>query len=186
MTMTHGQALEMMMAELDGLLSPTEAVYLEQHVEFCPECREEWNALQLVDGLLASAPAIAAPAGFAQRVQARIEVPSWTRTLGALYALGLGSILALLVIAVPAAAVLLGIWYVYNEPAGFASVMVWLSQLVRVSGALLEAVWTTVRLFVADLATKPVTLGWALMAAVVTAAWARALRKPDFVHVNGG
>jgi predicted anti-sigma-YlaC factor YlaD len=186
MTVTHEEAFALMMDALDGVLKSTDAHRLDDHLIGCSDCSAEWQALQLVDGLLASAPAIPAPAGFSQRVQVRIEIPSWRRTLGMLYALSLGSLLALLLIAVPAAAVLLGIWTLYNEPASFSSLLVWLSQLARVSGSLLDAVWTTVRLFVADLVASPVTFAWTLMAALVVAVWARVLRRPELVQVSNG
>lgn len=184
--MIHEEALALMMDKLDGVLSPAGARHLEEHVASCPECLAEWKALQSVDELLATSPAIPAPAGFALRVQAVIETPSWRRTLATLYALGAGSLAALLLIAVPAAAVLLGIWSIYNEPAAFSSMLVWLGQLARVSGSLLEAIWTTVRLLVEGLATSPVTLAWASLAAIVVGVWARALRRPELIHVNGG
>jgi predicted anti-sigma-YlaC factor YlaD len=186
MSMTHEDAFALMMDALDGVLKPADSERLDEHLAVCSDCDAEWKALQLVDGLLASAPPIPAPIGFSQRVQARIEVPSWRRTLAMLYALSLGSLLALLLIAVPAAAVMLGIWTLYNEPASFSSLLVWLGQLARVSGSLLDAAWTTVRLFVADLAASPVTFAWTLMAALVVAVWARVLRRPEPVHVGNG
>ena len=186
MTLTHDEAFALMMDALDGVLRPTDGKRLDDHLMACSDCFSEWKALQLVDGLFASAPAIAAPAGFSQRVQARIEVPSWRRTVGMLYALSLGSVLALLLIAVPAAAVLLGLWTLYNDPATFSSLLVWLGQLAGVSGSLLGAAWTTVRLFAADLAASPVTLAWTMTAALVVAVWARVLRRPEMVRVSNG
>ncbi len=186
MTLTHEEAFALMMDSLDGILKPTDTHRLDEHLMGCSDCLAEWEALQLVDGLLAGAPVIPAPAGFSLRVQAKIEAPSWRRTLGMLYALSLGSLLALLLIAVPAAAVLLGIWTLYNEPASFSSLLVWLRQLARVSGSLLDAVWTTVRLFVADLAASPVSFAWTLTAALVVALWARVLRRPELVQASNG
>lgn len=183
--MTHDEAFGLMMDALDGALAPSDAEQLDEHLLLCTGCYAEWKALQLVDGLLASAPAIRAPAGFSQRVQARIEAPSWQRTVGALFALSLGSLVALLLIAVPAAVVLFGIWTIYNEPASFTSLLVWLNQLVGVSGSLLGALWTTVRLFFAELA-NPVTLLWTLLAALVVTLWAHVLHRPALAHVSNG
>ena len=186
MTMTHEEAFALMMDALDGVLKPADSELLDDHLMGCSDCYAEWKALQLVEGLLASAPTVPAPVGFSQRVEARIDVPSWRRTLAMLYALSLGSLMALLLIAVPAAAVLLGIWTIYNEPATFSSLLVWLGQLAGVSGSLLDAAWTTVRLFVVDLAASPLTFAWTLMAALVVGVWARVLRLPELVHGNHG
>jgi anti-sigma factor RsiW len=184
--MTHEEAYLLMMNALDGVVKPADAERLDEHLTLCADCLNEWRALQLVDGLLASAPMVAAPAGLSQRVQARIDAPSWQRTLGALFALSLGSLGALLLIAVPAGIVLLGMWTVYNEPASFAGVLVWLNQLVRVSGSLLGSLWTTIRLFITELAASPVTFAWMLLAALVAGIWAHMLRRPAFVHVSNG
>ena len=61
------------MDALDGVLAPSDAEQLDEHLLLCTDCYVEWKALQLVDGLLASEPAIRAPAGFSQRVQARVD-----------------------------------------------------------------------------------------------------------------
>lgn len=184
--MTHDEAYVLMMDALDGTLLPADSERLDEHLLLCTDCYSEWQALKLVDGLFASAPLITAPDGFGQRVQARMDVPSWSRAMSTLFALSVGSVIALLVIAVPAAAVLLGIWTIFNEPTSFTKFMVWLNQLVGVSGSLLSALWTAVRLFCAELASNPLALIWTLGAAVVVALWAHLLRPQEVVSVSNG
>ena len=130
--MTHEEAFALMMDALDGVLSPAGKEALDQHLALCQDCSAEWRSLQWVDEVLASAQAVPAPAGFGLRVQASLEAPSWRRTLGALFALSLGSVLALLLISVPSAVALWGVWTVYNDPASFAGLLVWLNQLLAV------------------------------------------------------
>ena len=184
--MTHDEAYVLMMDALDGMLMPADSARLDEHLVLCTECLSEWQALKMVDGLFASAPLISAPAGFSQRVQARVGVPSWSRALSALFALSAGSLIALLVIAVPAGAVLLGIWTIYNEPASFSKILVWLNQMLGVSGSLLSALWTALRLFFVEFAANPVTLTWTFVAALVLALWTHLLRRPTLAPVNNG
>jgi hypothetical protein len=113
-------------------------------------------------------------------------MPSWQRTFGALFALSLGSLVALLLIGVPAAMVLLGIWTVYNEPASFTQLLVWLHQVLGVSGSIVGALWVTVRLFLVEFAASPVTLIWTSMAALVIVLWAHMLRRSATVQVRNG
>ncbi len=184
--MTHDEAYGLMMDALDGTLLPADSERLDEHLLLCTACYSEWQALKLVDGLFASAPLLAAPDGFSQRVQARMDVPSWSRAVSTLFALSVGSVIALLVIAVPAAAVLLGIWTVFNEPASFTKLMVWLNQLLGVSGSLLSALWTAARLLCSEMASNPLTLLWTLGAAGAVALWAHLLRPQELVKVSNG
>jgi predicted anti-sigma-YlaC factor YlaD len=184
--MTHDEAYVLMMDALDGTLIPADSERLDEHLLLCRECYSEWQALQMVDGLLANAPLLAAPEGFSQRLQARMAHPSWSRAFSTLFALSVGSVVALILIAVPAAAVLLGIWTVFNEPASFSRIMVWLNQLVGVSGSLFSALWTALRLFFAEFASNPLTLLWTLGTALVLALWARLLRPPELAKVRNG
>lgn len=182
--MTHEEAFALMMDALDGVLSPAGKKALDGHLALCQDCYAEWHSLQLVDKMLASAQAIPAPVGFGQRVQAKLEVPSWRRTLGALFALSLGSVFALLLISAPSAVALWGIWMVYNDPASFASLLIWLNQLLGVSGTLLGAGWTTVSLLIGELVSSPVTLIWTLAAALTVALWAHIARRPALVTMR--
>lgn len=184
--MTHKEVFALMMDELDGVLTAAGRERLEQHLALCADCYAEWEALRLVDNLFASAPTIPAPTGFSQRVQARLEAPSVKRTLGALFALSLGSVAALLVVAVPAAVALLSIWTVYNQPGRFTELLIWLNQLVGVSSSLMGALWTTLRLFFVEVAGDPAILAWTLAAGAAVGLWAHFVRRPAPVRVSNG
>jgi hypothetical protein len=182
--MTHQEAFSLMMEALDGILTPSGEEWLEQHLALCAECQIEWDALRFVDRLFASAAPIPAPAGFVRRVQARIEHPSWERSLGVLFALSLGSLAALLLVAAPASVTLLGLWTAFSQPAQFADLLLWLGQLGRVSGSLLDALWTALRLFSFEAAGSPIVLGWALAAGAAVVLWAHVIRRPALVQVK--
>jgi hypothetical protein len=175
--MTHEEAFLLMMDTLDQASSRADQDRLQQHLFQCAECAAEWEALQAVEGLLVSAPMIPVPAGFAARVMGQLDSPSWTRMLGALFALGLGSVLALLVVAVPALVVLLVFSTAYTDPVQFASWITWLRGLASVGGTLIVGVATTLRLFFVEVAGSPAVLGWALAAALAAGLWAFVVRR---------
>lgn len=72
-------AREQMQEALDGLLDGGARQSLMDHIAGCVECDNAWRALCAADGTLARAPMIEAPAGFARRLRARIEVERMTR-----------------------------------------------------------------------------------------------------------
>lgn len=182
--MTHDEAFALMMDALDGVLTAGNRIRLDDHLVACPECRAEWDSLQVVDSLLAGATMVPAPDGFGQRLEARLAVPSWRRAFGALFALGLGSLLILVLVAVPASIALLAVWTAYNDPQRFADMVVWLNQLARVSGALLGSLLTTTRLVVAEIAANPLALLWSLAAGVAVALWGHLTRQALAAQAN--
>lgn len=184
--MTHEEVFSLMMDALDDALAPAGADRLEEHLAVCADCRAEWSVLQLVDDVLAGAPTIPAPAGFAERVSARLVAASWPRTLGALFTLSLGSLAALLIVAVPAAVLLIATWAALSQPAGFAQLAIGLQQLARMGAAVLGASRTTLRILLVETTGSPLFLSWAVALGLVLAAWAHVLGGPPPVRVRGG
>ena len=182
--MTHDDAFGLMMDALDGVLSPAGQEALDGHLSTCSDCYAEWQSLRLVDELLLGAPMVAAPAGFNLRVQSRLESAPLGRTLGALFALGAGSLIALGMVAVPAMLVTAGLWTAYEDPSGFAAIFVWLNGLLGVSGTVLSGLWTSVRLCVTQMSSNPIALLWAVAAALAITVWARLYRQVAPVQVK--
>jgi predicted anti-sigma-YlaC factor YlaD len=180
--MTHEEAFLLMMDTLDQVASQVEQDQLQNHLLECAECAAEWESLRAVEEVLLRAPVVPAPAGFSLRVMERLEEHSWARTLGALFALGVGSIVALLIIGVPALLVLLTFSTAYTDPAQFTSWVMWLKDLAAVGGTLLEGALTTLRLFFVQLASTPAVLGWAFAAAFAVGLWAYLVRKLEPAH----
>jgi predicted anti-sigma-YlaC factor YlaD len=91
-----------MMDALDGTLARSEWRLFLEHLEICPRCRREWEALQAVESMFASPPMLHPAPGFVARVEARIERhEAQRRTLvGGLILLG--AAVALCLLAVPA------------------------------------------------------------------------------------
>jgi predicted anti-sigma-YlaC factor YlaD len=67
------QASEMMSLRLDGRLDSAEGALLNDHLAECEACRAEWQSLQALDSLLASAATIAAPIRVRVQVMTRLE-----------------------------------------------------------------------------------------------------------------
>ena len=174
--MTHEEAFLLMMDTLDQVAGRADQDRLHQHLFRCAECAAEWEALQAIEGLLMRAPVISAPDTLSTRVMQQLEGTSWTRTLGALFALGLGSVLALLVVAIPALIVFLVCATAYTDPAQFAGWVAWFKGVASVGGTLLTGVGTALRLFVIEVAGSPVALAWLLAAVLAVGGWAHLVR----------
>jgi hypothetical protein len=184
--MTHEEAFLLMMGTLDQVAGRADQDRLHQHLSRCAECAAEWEALQAVEGLFLHAPVVAAPETLSTRVMQQLEGPSWTRTLGALFALGLGSVLALLVVAIPALIVLLVCATAYTEPAQFAGWVAWFKGLAAVGGTLATGLGTALRLFVSEAAGSPVALAWLLAAVLAVGLWAHLMRHLEPSRVMMG
>jgi hypothetical protein len=182
--MTHEEAFLLMMDTLDQVASRADQDQLQRHLLECADCAAEWEALRTVEGLLLSAPVIPAPDGFSLRVMDQLEGHSWARTLGALFALGVGSVVALLAVGVPALFLLLAFSTAYTDPGQFTSWVMWLKDLASVGGTLLEGVVTTLRLFFVQIASTPAALGWAFAAAFAVGLWAYLVRRLEPAHVT--
>ena len=67
------QATEMMSLALDGLLDEAGRQRLQEHLESCPTCRADWEAMQAVSALFEGSAMVGPPLGFALRVERRLE-----------------------------------------------------------------------------------------------------------------
>jgi predicted anti-sigma-YlaC factor YlaD len=63
----------MMSMRLDGRLGSQETTLLDAHLAECEMCRAEWQSLQALDSLLASAATIEAPVRVRVQVMTRLE-----------------------------------------------------------------------------------------------------------------
>jgi anti-sigma factor RsiW len=66
----HDEEMTLLMSlALDGMLADEDRQRLEQHVQGCPACRSEWEAMQALSALFAGSPMAGPPLGFAVRVE---------------------------------------------------------------------------------------------------------------------
>lgn len=69
----HDEEMTMLMSlALDELLPEQDRQRLEQHLQACPACRAEWEAMQAVSALFADSPMAGPPLGFAVRVERKL------------------------------------------------------------------------------------------------------------------
>jgi anti-sigma factor RsiW len=65
-------------AYIDGELGTTDRAEVETHLAACTRCKDRLSALTLLRGQMESLPRVSAPAGFSQRLKARIKRDSST------------------------------------------------------------------------------------------------------------
>lgn len=184
--MNHEKAYELMMDALDGVITFEAKAQLDAHLLTCSDCYADWKAMQFVEDLFADCPVVEAPAGFTQRFQLRLAHSPQRKKLGTLFILSIGSLILLGTVAIPALLALLGIAAVYSDPANFAEWLVWLNQILGVSGSLFEVLWTTIRLFFSEIGSNPIVISWTLAAAMAVGLWAHLTRQPAPVPVENG
>lgn len=86
--MDHEEIYLLMMDALDGELPEDGWNSLESHLRACPACEQEWYALQAIETLLRTTPALAPPADMVQRTLMRLPNPAYrTWVIGAVYSL---------------------------------------------------------------------------------------------------
>jgi anti-sigma factor RsiW len=69
----HDEEMTMLMSlALDNLLEDKDRQRLEQHLQACPACRSEWEAMQAVSALFAESLMVGPPLGFAVRVERKL------------------------------------------------------------------------------------------------------------------
>ncbi|MEI2607595.1 MAG: hypothetical protein V9G20_03065 [Candidatus Promineifilaceae bacterium] len=86
--MEHEEIYLLMMDALDGELPDDGWDNLEVHLQTCLACAQEWYALQAVETLLRTTPALAPPADFVQRTLVRLPHPAYrVWMIGSVYTL---------------------------------------------------------------------------------------------------
>jgi len=69
----HDEKMTALMSlALDGLLEEQDRRRLEQHLDVCPSCRGEWQAMREIATLFEGSPMVGPPLGFAIRVERRL------------------------------------------------------------------------------------------------------------------
>lgn len=164
--MESEEVYTLMMDALDGELSEAGWAELESHLRARPDLAQEWTALQAVDTLLQTTPAVAPPATFVAQTLARLPNRRrrlWASAIAYLLLLGSGVI--------PLAAM---VWIVFRFlPALDATILaqsLWqgISEVLRLSQVVLGALLSGAGQFVTE---QPAVIGWLLLMAGVVALW---------------
>jgi hypothetical protein len=64
---------ELLSAHLDGMLDPSVKIMVERHLEHCPACREEYENLKMVAGMVSNLPLVEPPPEFRRDLRLRLE-----------------------------------------------------------------------------------------------------------------
>ena len=169
------QYSEWMSLALDGLLDSTQMRQLHQHLEECPTCQLQWEAMNELSRLFYAAPMLAPAPGFAARFQARLAYREERRHQAIIWALLTVGVITLTLLALPS---LIGVLCFtgrlilpYEVVAYVQGLLNWLVIAAR---TLADAAWVLVR----NMATRPASLaclGSSAAAGILALVWMRIL-----------
>lgn len=175
------EASERMSLRLDGRLTRSEELVLDQHMDRCADCSLEWESLQAVSALFAAVQPIPAPSGLTQVVMVRV------RRRGRTLAVVRGASLLVLASAILAAFGLLPLAAVSGVAYGSPAVLHALIRITTSVASIGSALFGGVLLVLRQVMGGPggvAFLGCALAAGFVAWAWLRLALRPTRVGVR--
>lgn len=172
--MASCQGIDRLMSlALDQSLAQGETHCLEEHLEWCPTCQEEWRAMQRISLLLTDAPLVGPPPGFAARVIQRLaqRQARWQRLLTATALLV--TCLSLVTFALPEIIGFLSLlWQVVSHPSLLGYGVQLMAQLLDLAQSLGRACWLITAALFSSL-NQPALLGYSLLVLALTTLWIR-------------
>ena len=164
--MENDEIYVLMMEALDGELSEASRLELEMHLHAQPDLWREWRALQAVDTLFKTTPALSPAADFTQRTLARLP-----HSRQRLWFLGLVYVCLLLAGLVPAGIM---VWLVVQVgPILFRPELI--RSLLEAGSNLLHLVQIVLNALINSLGSligqQPAILGWLLVMAGMVFIW---------------
>jgi predicted anti-sigma-YlaC factor YlaD len=170
MTSCHDVGLLMSLA-LDKSLTQSEIRCLEEHLERCPTCQEEWTAMQRVSRLLTDAPLMSPPPGFADRVMQRLAQRQARRQKLLAGAALLVACLGLAAFALPQIIGTLALlWQVVSQPTSLGYAAKLMAQLLDLAQSLGRACWLVTAALFSRL-NQPALLGYSFFVLALTILW---------------
>jgi anti-sigma factor RsiW len=171
---------------LDDLLDQEQASRLQGHLAACEDCRAEWEAMRRVSSLLETEPLLAPAPDFTARVVLRLQQRETRRrrvrsTLGVL----MGSA-GLWVIAAVALTLLLAVLWQPSLRVVWSDVLLPLADHIS---AIVAVLGRSLYVVARELCRRPTLLllpGYALLALMLSALWARVVLRPrePVLHTN--
>ncbi len=135
--MEHEEILTLMMEALDDELEESGQLEMRTHLESCPSCSQEWQAIQAIHQLFLETPAMSPAAGFAERTLSLLPNQA--------YRLWMGSVVYGLLLISGILPVVAIIWITsqfgpaLNQPAFVAGVLRAGGQVAQLSNTVLDA-----------------------------------------------
>ena len=167
--MDHEEIFNLMMQVLDDDAGETASGELELHLQECPACAREWQALQAIHVLLAQAPALSPAADFAQRTVARLP-----NTRYRVWALTGAYVLLLAVGFLPVALVVwlaLRLAPAFEQPAFVRGLLQAGGQMLRLGGTVITAGIKGIADLGELVGQQPAAVGWLLVMVGVIFLW---------------
>lgn len=167
--MSHDEIFDLMMQVLDDDAGEAPVGELELHLQECPACAREWQALQAIHALLVQAPALSPAADFAQRTVALL--PSSTHRVWAL------SGVYVILLAIGFLPVALVVWLglrlapAFEQPAFVRSLLQSGGQILRLAGTIATAGLKGFADLGELIGQQPSAVGWLLVMVGVIFLW---------------
>lgn len=167
--MEHEEIYRLMMEALDQELDEPGRDRMTAHLQGCPTCAREWQALQAIHQLFLQAPMLSPAAGFTQRTISRLPSSSYrVWVLGGIYGL------LLLLGLVPLALIVLLVSQIgpaLQQPAFVRSLGQAGEQVLRLAQAILNGAWQGVGNLGELIGQHPAVLGWLLVMIGAVVLW---------------
>jgi len=158
---------------LDQRLTQVEIRGLENHLERCPTCHEEWEAMQRISRLFTDAPLMEPPAGFADRVMQRLAQRQAHRRRLLTGAALLVVSLSLGALALPwIVGWLTMLWQVITEPSLLSDGAKLAAQLLDLAESVGGACWLIITAVSSHL-SQPALLGYSFLVLALITLWVR-------------
>ena len=167
------EASQLMSLALDRNLTQGEARGLESHLNQCPTCQEEWEAMQRISRLFTDAPLMGPPPGFTDRVMQRLAQRQARRRRLLTGAALLVVCLSLAALALPEIVRWLAmLWRVITEPSLLSHGAKLTAQLLNLAESVGRACWLIITALSSYL-SQPALLGYSFLVVTLTALWIR-------------
>jgi hypothetical protein len=168
-TMEHEEIQTLMMETLDGDIDEVGRVQMEQHLQNCPTCLQEWHSVEAIHQLFLETPALSPTAEFAERTLSRLPLTPYRIWLvsgvyGLLLISGLVPLIAIIWLSaefVPA----------FNQPAFIRTVLQAGGHVAGVFQAILAAAWQGIGTLGQFLGQQPNFIGWLLVMLGIIVIW---------------
>lgn len=171
------QFSERMSLALDHQLGAAEERELQEHLRTCDTCQAQWDALQQIERLFATAPLVSPPAGFTARVSARLtERESRRQIVFGVLSLVVGAfILGSVVLASVGGSVpsLYSLYLLATTPAAWRGLAM-VTELVSLAESVLSALWLAIVVYVRSPGVM-ICATYSLVVLLLTALWLHVL-----------
>ncbi|HID65025.1 MAG TPA: hypothetical protein EYP49_20085 [Anaerolineae bacterium] len=163
---------QLMSLSLDEALTAEEARQLQMHLDRCQSCQARWTSMKRISQLLADAPLVPPPTGFAAKVSQRLAQRQARRqwVLGGMI-LFMGTI-SLIVLTLPA---IIGTFMTLEQLLSYSPLLSHVQlilKLISIGRPLVKAGWLALTALLSP-SGQPILASYSLAVFALTALWVR-------------